>query len=779
MQQKVRILPQERLDLPDLNNMQDFVCAEFQALTKLTKTDQNLVVGGFECTGTSSTTLSIALAGSAAMYGEDNGAVYMGAASLSNLTTDALTPNATNYIEISLKSDTGGADSRAFWDKTANGGDGGEFSQIVDTFTFIEANVDISVSNFSGSPDRLKICEVDVDITGIITEIRDSRNMMFRLGTADDPLHTFPWATRIEPANTVFTGADKDIKNQKQHNDAVMSLFKEITGNPQWFMEPNASLNDLLNNYLSVLSAATTSAKFAWSGTQLEITDGAGAPNDTDTIALIRMFTKLEDLELTRQVGGNAITLDDGDVLWVELPSPLTNKVYNGVGATSANYRISPRGSVPEKASTYWLAYREGVKLFVRGLGELEPNEAKQVGDETPEALRSLLGFDPEVDTTIGYVFTPNPVFANIFTIGSPLREAIEFNTGNINDIAAALFANAYDETIEVIAGVPSNSREIQGPVAIDDIITLALDSRDGDSTEQYVVGAGILEVYLNGQYLINNDDWEDVGVVDTLSTDIKIKRVLEVGDKLQLRIDTTGGFAIGGATTGTLQDVYNNGRTITIASGQPVLIQGPNGEKLFRVLGDVEITGLLDPSGLQLTRQGSNPLAVGMDGIYTDSNGDLISVKNGVIDVNISQSAGGAGSAAALADSFDNNSGGTLNKATPVRIDSLGELQTVNVATESEIDSLVGILLDDVDDAETGSVITSGRLENITIADPFGSAIFLSKTGGLTATKPSVGVGGFASGDFVVRLGTLVKNKVTPSNKDLLIRVQIVGQLA
>ena len=126
--QQTRILPNQRLDLPDYRNIEDFVCADFKAIHKNVWANNNFVMSGFEPTGGSigSDTLSLVLANSSCMMGQDDGVLFIGAPSLAPLSTQALTPNAVNYVELTIDKDTGGADSRAFWDPTANGGQGGE-----------------------------------------------------------------------------------------------------------------------------------------------------------------------------------------------------------------------------------------------------------------------------------------------------------------------------------------------------------------------------------------------------------------------------------------------------------------------------------------------------------------------------------------------------------------------------------------------------------------------------------------------------------------------------
>lgn len=560
--QRSRVLSNQRLDLPDYNNIENFVCADFKAQFKNVYSNQNYVMSGFACTGVGTTQLSVALAGSVALFGNDDGNLYIGAPSLSPLATSTLTPSSVNFVELVIDQDTGGADTRAFWDSTANGGVGGEFSQIVDTFIFTKAVFAINDSNFTGDPDKLPICEVVVDGGGSITSIIDRRDMYFRLGKANNTSFDYVWASRVEPVNTQFTGADKDIQNEKQWKDAVMSVIKELAGTNHWYEVPSVSVIGSFNNTaLSVLTGITANARFGWSGTQLEITDDDGTPSDSDAVASIRLLAETSDLMLTRQDGVNAITLFDGDVLWIELPDPVAATNYNGVGASSSNYRISPRGSLPINKNTYWLAFREGSKVYLRGLGELEAGEERQVNDETPESLFALLGFNPETASTVPYDYLPNSlIFGNVFSTNDTLVRAISINTANINAIGAALQENAYEEFLDVVSGVAANSYEVQGPVTANTLLTLPLDSRDASTAQEYLVGDGLLAVFLNGIYLRLGTDWDEVGAPNTLSNQIEILMDLEVGDFITFRIDSLGGFNVGTGSGGDVVGASNLG---------------------------------------------------------------------------------------------------------------------------------------------------------------------------------------------------------------------------
>lgn len=561
--QQTRILPNQRLDLPDYRNVEDFVCADFKAIHKNVWADNNFVVSGFKPTSGSigSDTLSLVLAGSTCLMGQDDGVMFIGAPSLSPLSTDALTPNAINYVELTIEKDTGGADSRAFWDSTANGGQGGEFSQIVDTYVFLKAQFSINTSNFTGDANKIRICKVTVNNAGIITDIDDDRNLLYRLGRDGNPGFTFPWSSRSEPLTSSFSGADKDINNLKEWMDAVMDGLREIKGTTYWYEEPAVSFpGAFANPGLSVISGTSDSAKFSWDGSFLTITDDAMSPLQTDVIGYIRIFSSAADLSLTRQSGVNAIEIDDKEILWVEIPAPYTNTTYDGVGLTAFNYHVSALGSVPLSENSFWLAYREGSRLYVRGLGELNPGESAEISDQLPDALQQFLGFNPETATSVPYTATPNPsIFGNLFNTSSSLVTAISANTANINALGLALDTNVYDEVLVVVSGAPADDNEITGPVSASTIITIPLDSRDSDTQEEYVVGAGLLAVYLNGQLLELGQDWNEVGTPGNLSSDIEILQNLEINDRIIFRIGSLGGFNVG-ASSGEANTASNVG---------------------------------------------------------------------------------------------------------------------------------------------------------------------------------------------------------------------------
>ena len=130
------------------------------------------------------------------------------------------------------------------------------------------------------------------------------------------------------------------------------------------------------------------------------------------------------------------------------------------------------------------------------------------------------------------------------------------------------------------------------------------------------------------------------------------------------------------------------------------------------------------------------------------------------------------------VGDVLENQSGATINRVTPVRVDNNGEIKTIDVSVESEATAIVGVAKENIAPGSKGTIISSGRVTNIITTANFGDILFVSKIGGLTNSKPEVGVGGFVSGDWVIRVGVIFKSDTNPSQQDLMLNIGIIGQL-
>lgn len=189
---------------------------------------------------------------------------------------------------------------------------------------------------------------------------------------------------------------------------------------------------------------------------------------------------------------------------------------------------------------------------------------------------------------------------------GTEMVQGKNLTLGSISEI---LEENAYDEPLYVIAGISSNTNEIQGPVSANTIMSLPDDSRDSGNSQGYVVGRGVLEAKLNGQELIYNVDFQEVGVSESVSTTFEILIDLELDDILSLRIDTAGGYFGVGTTGGGEANIGSN------VGSENEIYKGKVGTVLnFRTIKagtNISITQEVDTVTINSTSAGSSTLIV------------------------------------------------------------------------------------------------------------------------------------------------------------------------
>jgi hypothetical protein len=137
-----------------------------------------------------------------------------------------------------------------------------------------------------------------------------------------------------------------------------------------------------------------------------------------------------------------------------------------------------------------------------------------------------------------------------------------------------------------------------------------------------------------------------------------------------------------------------------------------------------------------------------------------------------------GGGSSSGVTATLQNNTGSTIIKGTPVRVNSSGDIEPIDVSVEDEVLASIGLASEDITTGGTGTVVTAGKIEDVTTTATFDDLIYVSKAGQLTNTKPDIGVDGFVAGDFVIAIGVIIKNDVTPAQKDLVVNIQTIGQL-
>lgn len=278
----------ERLDLPDLLSIDSYTAADFKYLIQsFAGGSKPYILKGLDVIqpqdsiGTES--VSIRIADSVVYYpASQAGSFYYGLPEGST-NTEALVPelrkNATNFIYLTFTTADGAKDSRAFWDPDQNGGDGGEFSQDVNTESVLSIEVNVSVSAFPEN--TIPICKVVVGAS-VVESIQDCRDMMFRLGTGgvipdpfanydfrDDPSSTY---ARQEPSGTMasaldpnpFQGGDKNIQTLKEWMDAVMTRIKEVSGSTYWYQTPSGTSTPSIANVFLDALGSTLKSKGQW-----------------------------------------------------------------------------------------------------------------------------------------------------------------------------------------------------------------------------------------------------------------------------------------------------------------------------------------------------------------------------------------------------------------------------------------------------------------------------------------------------------------------------------
>lgn len=134
-------------------------------------------------------------------------------------------------------------------------------------------------------------------------------------------------------------------------------------------------------------------------------------------------------------------------------------------------------------------------------------------------------------------------------------------------------------------------------------------------------------------------------------------------------------------------------------------------------------------------------------------------------------------GNAEVTGDTILNVTGGVLQQLTPVRINNLGVVTTIDVSSETAA-AVSGVMAETVNNGASGIKAMTGIIKNIATSFSHGDVVYISKTGDLTNVKPSIGIDSFIAGDYVIRIGVIGKNESNPSNLDLHLGINIVGQL-
>lgn len=539
-----RVLSNQRLGLTTYNNIEGFVCTDFRELLRNLVTNDSYIVDGFRIyqdpaatnDNPVATPVYLKIAGGMILHTDPAntyGGFFVGADSLDPVAI-ALTDNATNFVELEFSKDSASPDTEVFWDPSAGGGNGEEFTQIVDTVNNLVVSVTVNTAGFSGSP-KLRIAQITM-AGGNITSVLDKRDLFFTLREANPylPQSMYPWSSGTDEPNpdrkvdaNAFVGADKGIVDWKSWMNAIMTeIYRIKFGNvpvvgEHWFTPNDTSLKELSQIQEAIMYSDGT---FSWN-----LATGRVVATD-DIVALFpnssaAVTNTIDSTEWSTQP---ALSLS-GDLYYVDLEPENDGAILVLVKATIDTYTDADNRVI--------IAKRIGNSVFLNPLGgfilKLSDGETSQFRSELTDQILQFIGADSAADSTPPYTELPSPSLVHQFTTNNSLVEAISANTGNINDIVEAI-QKVYREPLRVVSGAPADDNEVTGPVVATTLITIPLDSRDSDTQKQYLVGNGSLLVVLNGILLELGESWDEVGTPGELSDEIEILEDLVVGDRLE-----------------------------------------------------------------------------------------------------------------------------------------------------------------------------------------------------------------------------------------------------
>jgi hypothetical protein len=140
-----------------------------------------------------------------------------------------------------------------------------------------------------------------------------------------------------------------------------------------------------------------------------------------------------------------------------------------------------------------------------------------------------------------------------------------------------------------------------------------------------------------------------------------------------------------------------------------------------------------------------------------------------------------GNGTGIGLVTNYSNSdSVNPIPQGTPVSLTGTADMiAPTDVTSQASIQSFVGFAQFRIAASGNGSVISNGRLLNLTgYSFSIGDSIWISATGSIQNTRPDVGVTGFTTGDYVYYVGTISQNESNSLQQDLVIMPQLMGQL-
>jgi hypothetical protein len=137
-------------------------------------------------------------------------------------------------------------------------------------------------------------------------------------------------------------------------------------------------------------------------------------------------------------------------------------------------------------------------------------------------------------------------------------------------------------------------------------------------------------------------------------------------------------------------------------------------------------------------------------------------------------------GSSVALVTNYTNGTGSPILQGTAVSKTGVqDQIAPTDPTDDASVHAFVGFAQFRINAATLGPVISNGRLEVLSgYSFSVGDAIWVGLNGVPQNVRPDYGVTGFAAGDFIIFCGVVVQNALNPSNQDLQVMPQLIGEL-
>jgi hypothetical protein len=150
--------------------------------------------------------------------------------------------------------------------------------------------------------------------------------------------------------------------------------------------------------------------------------------------------------------------------------------------------------------------------------------------------------------------------------------------------------------TSVAISVIDANTFSYTAASVSSSVATGSLGSVYATTSRSYIVGSRELEIFRNGQKLISGVHYNEIGADESSSTQVQFLIVISLTDTITYRMDANGGnlfVAISGGGSGSLNDAYLLGNTISTSIAVPVIIGG-SASTVLQINGNMAVTGLI-----------------------------------------------------------------------------------------------------------------------------------------------------------------------------------------